>query len=119
MKYGLARLNAEVAAWMRGDSKLDGSHAEPPFVAMGCIPHRAISPVVSSFVAPSHIACDRLTSPPSAVRFVTTLSAVRQANAGARARTRSACDYVTQMGHKYARKNCEYSALFGTAAGTA
>ena len=35
VKYGLARLNAEVAAWMRGDSKLDGSHAEPPFVAMG------------------------------------------------------------------------------------
>jgi hypothetical protein len=38
VKYGLARLNAEVAAWMRGDSKLDGSHAEPPFVAMGCAP---------------------------------------------------------------------------------
>ena len=36
VKYGLARLNAEVAAWMRGDAKLDGSHAEPPFVAMGC-----------------------------------------------------------------------------------
>lgn len=35
VKYGLARLNAEVAAWMRGDRLLDGSHAAPPFLAMG------------------------------------------------------------------------------------
>ena len=35
VKYGLARLNAEVAAWMRGDRLPDGSHAAPPFLAMG------------------------------------------------------------------------------------
>lgn len=33
--YGLARLNADVAAWMRGDRLPDGAHAPPPFLAMG------------------------------------------------------------------------------------
>ncbi len=35
MKYGLERLNADVAAWMRGDCACDGSHAAPPYLAMG------------------------------------------------------------------------------------
>lgn len=35
MKYGLEKLNADVAAWMRGDSACDGSHAAPPYLAMG------------------------------------------------------------------------------------
>jgi hypothetical protein len=33
--YGLPRLNADVAAWMRGDRLPDGAHAPPPFLAMG------------------------------------------------------------------------------------
>jgi hypothetical protein len=33
--YGLARLNADVSAWMRGDRLPDGAHAPPPFLAMG------------------------------------------------------------------------------------
>lgn len=35
VKYGLEKLNADVAAWMRGDSACDGSHAAPPYLAMG------------------------------------------------------------------------------------
>lgn len=35
VKYGLERLNAEVASWMRGEVHPDGSHATPPFLAMG------------------------------------------------------------------------------------
>lgn len=35
VKYGLERLNMEVAAWMRGDVDEDGSLAPPPFLAMG------------------------------------------------------------------------------------
>lgn len=35
VKYGLERLNMEVAAWMRGDVAADGSLAPPPFLAMG------------------------------------------------------------------------------------
>lgn len=37
VKYGLARLNGEVAAWMRGDCLPDGSRTAPPFLAMGCV----------------------------------------------------------------------------------
>jgi hypothetical protein len=33
--YGLERINAEVSSWMRGELKADGSHATPPFLAMG------------------------------------------------------------------------------------
>lgn len=33
--YGLEKLNADVAAWMRGDRRADGSAAPPPFLAMG------------------------------------------------------------------------------------
>lgn len=35
VQYGLERINAEVAAWMRGDRLDDGSRAPPPFLAMG------------------------------------------------------------------------------------
>ena len=35
VKYGLEKLNADVAAWMRGDCTCDGSHAAPPYLAMG------------------------------------------------------------------------------------
>jgi hypothetical protein len=35
VQYGLERINAEVAAWMRGDRLSDGSRAPPPFLAMG------------------------------------------------------------------------------------
>ncbi|KAK9835143.1 hypothetical protein WJX81_001017 [Elliptochloris bilobata] len=35
VKYGLEKLNADVAAWMRGDCACDGSHAAPPYLAMG------------------------------------------------------------------------------------
>jgi hypothetical protein len=35
VQYGLERINAEVAAWMRGDRLIDGSRAPPPFLAMG------------------------------------------------------------------------------------
>lgn len=35
VKYGLDRLNAEVAGWMRGDRMEDGQLAGPPFLAMG------------------------------------------------------------------------------------
>jgi hypothetical protein len=53
VKYGLERLNAEVAAWMRGDRMEDGSHARPPFYAMGCVgtkhgPHGAWGPRFST-----------------------------------------------------------------------
>ena len=40
-QYGLERINAEVAAWMRGDRLSDGSRAPPPFLAMGCAPPEA------------------------------------------------------------------------------
>lgn len=33
--YGLERINAEVAAWMRGDILPGGKYAQPPFQAMG------------------------------------------------------------------------------------
>ena len=33
--YGIERLNAEVAAWMRFDQAPNGGHAPPPFLAMG------------------------------------------------------------------------------------
>lgn len=39
VQYGLERINAEVAAWMRGDRLIDGSRAPPPFLAMGWGPH--------------------------------------------------------------------------------
>lgn len=35
MNYGLEKLNAEVAAWMRADKTADGGKAVPPFLAMG------------------------------------------------------------------------------------
>lgn len=35
IKYGLEKINAEVAAWMRGDQMSDGGFAPPPFIAMG------------------------------------------------------------------------------------
>ena len=35
MKYGLERLNAEVAAWMRGVLMADGTKPRPPYLAMG------------------------------------------------------------------------------------
>lgn len=35
VQYGLERINAEVAAWMRGDRLSDGSRAPPPYLAMG------------------------------------------------------------------------------------
>ena len=35
VEYGLERLNADVAAWMRGDARADGGAAPPPFLAMG------------------------------------------------------------------------------------
>ena len=35
-EYGIEKINAEVAAWMRADEVDDGSHALPPFVALGC-----------------------------------------------------------------------------------
>jgi Calcineurin-like phosphoesterase len=34
--YGIEKINAEVAAWMRADEEADGSHAPPPFIALGC-----------------------------------------------------------------------------------
>jgi hypothetical protein len=35
VNYGIERINAEVAAWMRRDKVLSGGHAPPPFIAMG------------------------------------------------------------------------------------
>lgn len=35
-KYGVERINAEVAAWMRADETESGGFAPPPFIAMGC-----------------------------------------------------------------------------------
>lgn len=35
VSYGLDKLNAEVAAWMRGDRMPDGGFAAPPYLAMG------------------------------------------------------------------------------------
>jgi len=35
VNYGLERLNAEVASWMRADQTADGGKAAPPFLAMG------------------------------------------------------------------------------------
>ncbi|KAK9909578.1 hypothetical protein WJX75_004395 [Coccomyxa subellipsoidea] len=35
VKYGLERLNAEVAAWMRGAHMPDGTKSRPPYLAMG------------------------------------------------------------------------------------
>lgn len=35
VQYGLDRINAEVASWMRGDRLSDGSRAPPPYTAMG------------------------------------------------------------------------------------
>lgn len=35
VQYGLERMNAEVAAWMRADSNEGGGTAAPPFIAMG------------------------------------------------------------------------------------
>ncbi|CAL8467940.1 g7478 [Coccomyxa elongata] len=35
VKYGLERLNAEVAAWMRGAHMADGTKPRPPYLAMG------------------------------------------------------------------------------------
>ena len=41
VEYGIETINAEVAAWMRADEEDDGSHAPPPFQALGCVsPHR-------------------------------------------------------------------------------
>ncbi len=33
--YGIERLNAEVASWMRAERSADGGKAAPPFLAMG------------------------------------------------------------------------------------
>ena len=46
VQYGLERINAEVAAWMRGDRLIDGSRAPPPFLAMGCGPHSMSNHIV-------------------------------------------------------------------------
>lgn len=35
VKYGLQRINDEVSQWMMGGENADGSHASPPFPAMG------------------------------------------------------------------------------------
>ena len=35
--YGLEKLNAEVAAWMRADKTPEGGRAAPPFLAMGWV----------------------------------------------------------------------------------
>eukprot|EP00798_Chlamydomonas_sp_ICE-L_P008041 gene8041-1275_t len=35
VNYGLKRLNAETAAWMRADTTAEGGKAAPPFLAMG------------------------------------------------------------------------------------
>jgi len=35
VNYGLEKLNAEVAAWMRADKTPEGGKAAPPFLAMG------------------------------------------------------------------------------------
>ena len=35
LKYGLQRINDEVAEWMNGAQRPDGSQASPPFPAMG------------------------------------------------------------------------------------
>ena len=35
VNYGIERLNEEVSAWMRGENKVDGGKALPPFLAMG------------------------------------------------------------------------------------
>jgi hypothetical protein len=35
VNYGIERLNEEVSAWMRGETKEDGGKALPPFLAMG------------------------------------------------------------------------------------
>lgn len=35
MEYGIEKINAEMAAWMRGDVLIDGSKATPPYIAMG------------------------------------------------------------------------------------
>lgn len=35
VKYGLEKINAEVAAWMRADKTEEGGYAPPPFIAMG------------------------------------------------------------------------------------
>jgi len=40
VKYGLEKINAEVAAWMRADTVPEGGFAPPPFIAMGCAPGR-------------------------------------------------------------------------------
>lgn len=36
VEYGVEKINEEVAAWMRGDELEDGTHAPPPFQALGC-----------------------------------------------------------------------------------
>ncbi|GMH33894.1 hypothetical protein BSKO_01728 [Bryopsis sp. KO-2023] len=35
VEYGLEKINAEMAAWMRGEVNDDGSKATPPYIAMG------------------------------------------------------------------------------------
>ena len=35
VNYGLEKMNAEVSSWMRGEDKVDGGKALPPFLAMG------------------------------------------------------------------------------------
>lgn len=36
VQYGIEKINAEVAAWMRGDETEEGGRAPPPFIALGC-----------------------------------------------------------------------------------
>jgi hypothetical protein len=43
VEYGIERINAEVAAWMRGDQHLDGSLAPPPFIALGYAPTSSVT----------------------------------------------------------------------------
>lgn len=38
VQYGIEKINAEVAAWMRGDATEEGGRAPPPFIALGCAP---------------------------------------------------------------------------------
>lgn len=35
VEYGIERINAEMASWMRGEVNEDGSKATPPYIAMG------------------------------------------------------------------------------------
>lgn len=62
VSYGLERINAEVAAWMRGDILPGGKYAQPPFAAMGYALFLSLSSMILPFLGLHMISCQNSTS---------------------------------------------------------